>query len=664
MCVMSFAAFLWYIYSERGDNLTKLNMWLRRFSIQLLWGAGILIVIAMIFSHLEGLTIIGNICYIVAFVLSGVSILLRAIQALKSKTVSIELLVSIASVGACVIGEFNEAAIVTFLFQLGSFLEQKTMKKTRSAIKELTQMAPTTAWRIIKSVNSGDNTDCKNSSDNSCSNERKEKFDIEEIDADEVEIGDTLLVKAGSQIASDGIVVKGDGYVLEASITGEPLPKHKADGDIVYAGTILDSGNLHMRATKVGEDTTFAKIIALVEEAQDAKSPVERFIDRFAKYYTPAVIIIAALVFIFTRNVDTAITILVLACPGALVIGAPIANVAGIGRGAKNSILLKGGDSIHTFSKTDTVVFDKTGTLTMGVLEVSAMKDYSNASEQVLSLAASVEKASDHPLAQAVIRYAGDVTSYEACAVETVKGCGVKAVVNDHDVLVGNQRLMEQDGIELPEQIKQDLSDVQNTGASIVLISIDKKVAMLLGISDKIKADAKKSIADLKDMGISDIIMLTGDNAATASAIAADLGITDYRAELLPEDKMTVIRSLQDAGKIVTFVGDGINDSPALAAADTGIAMGSGTDVAIDNSDVVLIRSDLESLVRSLRISRKTVHILYENIAIAVGTVILLLAGLFAGYIHMAIGMLIHEASILVVIFNAMRNSSMRLKYK
>lgn len=665
---MFFAVFLWYIYSERGDNLTKLNMWLRRFSIQLLWGAGILIVIAMILSHIAGFTIVGNICYLAAFALSGVSILLRAIQALKFKTVSIELLVSIASIGACVIGEFNEAAIVTFLFQFGSFLEQKTMKKTRSAIKELTKMAPTTAWKIVRSENSGENieytTECRNSCDNSCSNEWKEKFDIEEIDADEVETGDILLVKAGSQIASDGVVVKGDGYVLEASITGEPLPKHKADGDIVYAGTILDSGNLHMRATKVGEDTTFAKIIALVEEAQDAKSPVERFIDRFAKYYTPAVIIIAAMVFIFTRNVDTAITVLVLACPGALVIGAPIANVAGIGRGAQSGILLKGGDSIHTFSKTDTVVFDKTGTLTMGVPEVCAMKDYSGDREMVLSLAASVEKASDHPLAQAVIRYAGDIASYEACAVETVRGCGVKAVVNDHDVLVGNQRLMEQDGIELTEQIKQDIKDVQNTGASIVLISIDKKVAMLLGISDKIKADAKKSIADRKDMGISDIIMLTGDNASTASAIAADLGITDYRAELLPEDKMTVIRSLQDAGKIVTFVGDGINDSPALAAADTGIAMGSGTDVAIDNSDVVLIRSDLESLVRSLRISRKTVRILYENIAIAVGTVILLLAGLFAGYIHMAIGMLIHEASILVVIFNAMRNSSMRLKYK
>ncbi|WP_455719584.1 heavy metal translocating P-type ATPase [Agathobacter sp.] len=637
--------------------MTKLNMWLRQFSIQLLWGAGILIVIAMIFSHIAGLTIIGNICYIAAFALSGISILLRAIQALKFKTVSIELLVSIASVGACVIGEFNEAAIVTFLFQFGSFLEQKTMKKTRSAIKELTKMAPTIAWKIVKY-----NTDCKNSRDNSCSSEVKEKFDIEEIDADEVETGDILLVKAGSQIASDGVVVKGDGYVLEASITGEPLPKHKTDGDTVYAGTILDSGNLHMRATKVGEDTTFAKIIALVEEAQDAKSPVERFIDRFAKYYTPAVIIIAAMVFIFTRNVDTAITVLVLACPGALVIGAPIANVAGIGRGAKNSILLKGGDSIHTFSKTDTVVFDKTGTLTMGVPEVCAIKDYSDDSKQVLSLAASVEKASDHPLAQAVISYAGDVTSYEACAVYTVKGCGVKAVVNEHEVLVGNQRLMEQYGIELPEQIKQDLKDVQDTGASIVLISIDKKAAMLLGISDKIKADAKKSIADLKDMGIFDIIMLTGDNAATASAIASDLGITDYRAELLPEDKMTVIRSLQDAGKTVTFVGDGINDSPALAAADTGIAMGSGTDVAIDNSDVVLIRSDLESLVRSLRISRKTVRILYENIAIAVGTVILLLAGLFAGYIHMAIGMLIHEASILVVIFNAMRNSSVGFK--
>lgn len=616
--------------------MLKLNAWIKRFSIPLLWGAGILIALAIAFSHIFSVKIVADVCFIAAFVLSGVPILLRAVQALRLKTVSIELLVSIAAIGACVIGEFNESAIVTFLFQFGSFLEQKTMKKTRSAIRALTEMAPTTAWRVLE-------------------NGAEDAFETEEIDADEVEIGDILLVKAGGKIASDGVVVKGDGYAAEASITGEPIAKHKTVGDTVYAGTILDSGTIQMRATKVGEDTTFAKIIALVEEAQDAKSPVERFIDKFAKYYTPAVIAIAAAVFIFTRNVDTAITVLVLACPGALVIGAPIANVAGIGRGAQEGILLKGGDSIHTFSKTDTVVFDKTGTLTEGVPEVCIQKNYSEEANQVLALAASVERASDHPLANAVIRYTADLPSYEAESVQTIKGCGMDASICGHRVLIGNRKLMEQNGIELTEQVLNDLSEVQNSGASIALIAVDGKAEMLLGISDKLKADAKDSISRLKNMGIADIIMLTGDNASTASAIAAQLGITEYRAELLPEDKLTVIRELQSKGRTVTFVGDGINDSPALAAADTGIAMGSGTDVAIDNSDVVLIKSDLKSLVRSLKLSKKTVLTLYENIAIAVGTVVLLLIGLFAGYIHMSIGMLIHEASILVVILNAMR---------
>lgn len=616
--------------------MNKFNLWIRRHSLQLLWGAGILIIFAVLCSRIFGLTMLGNICYLAAFVLSGVPILLRAIQALRYKTVSIELLVSIASIGACVIGEFNESAIVTFLFQLGSFLEQKTMKKTRSAIKALTEMAPSTAWRIIKSGES-------------------EEFETEEIDADEVEIGDILLVKAGGQIATDGIVTKGEGYALEASITGEPLAKRKSIGDIVYAGTILDSGNLQMQATKVGEDTTFAKIIALVEEAQDAKSPVERFIDRFAKYYTPAVVVIAALVFLFTRNIDTAITVLVLACPGALVIGAPIANVAGIGRGAQNGILLKGGDSIHTFAGTDTVVFDKTGTLTVGIPEVCIQTNYTEEPEQVLALAAGVERASDHPLAQAVLRYADSLPSYEAEDVQTVKGCGMEAVVCGRKLLVGNQKLMERNGIEISEQVQQDLKQAQDNGASTVLIAVDDRIEMLLGIADRLKDDAADSIRKLKKLGIRNFVMLTGDNAGTAAAIASVLRITDYRAELLPEDKLTVIRKLQSDGRNVTFVGDGINDSPALAASDTGIAMGSGTDVAIDNSDVVLIKSDLESLVQAFRLSKKTVRILYENIAIAVGTVILLLIGLFAGYIHMSIGMLIHEASILVVIFNAMR---------
>lgn len=616
--------------------MNKLNLWLKRHFLQFLWAAGILNLAAIVFSHMESFEMLANVLFLIAFVLSGLPILFRAIQALRFKTVSIELLVSIAAIGACLIGEFNESAIVTFLFQLGSFLEQKTMKKTRSAIRALTEMAPQTAYKILASQEDGG-------------------FETEEIDADEVEIGDILLVKAGNQIASDGIVTKGQGYVMEASITGEALPKKKKVGDFVYAGTILDSGTLQMQATKVGEDTTFAKIIALVEEAQDAKSPAERFIDKFAKYYTPAVIVIAILVFIFTRNVDTAITVLVLACPGALVIGAPIANVAGIGRGAQNDILLKGGDSIDRFSKTDTIVFDKTGTLTEGLPRVCLQKNYTDKPAEVLALAASAEKASDHPLAQAIIRYAGDLPSYEAESVETIKGLGIKAEVGGRSILIGNRKLMEEEKVGLPEGLAQAVTEAQNSGSSIVLIALAGQVQMLLGIADQIKEDAVQSIRALKAMGIKDLIMLTGDNAGTAAAVAGQIGITDYQEDLLPEDKLTVIRQLQDSGKVVTFVGDGINDSPALAAADTGIAMGSGTDVAIDNSDVVLIKSDLRSLVRSLGLAKKTVRVLCENIVIAVGTVILLLLGLFAGYIHMSIGMLIHEASILLVIFNAMR---------
>ena len=286
--------------------------------------------------------------------------------------------------------------MVTFLFQLGSFLEQKTMKKTRSAIKALTELAPTTARRIVGSGQDGD-------------------FETEEIDADQVEEGDLLLVRAGDQIPADGTVVRGEGYVAEVGITGEPLPRRKREGDPVYAGTLLDSGTLQLRAARVGEDTTFARIIALVEEAQDAKSPAERLIDRFAKYYTPAVVVMAAAVLLATGRVETAITVLVLACPGALVIGAPIANVAGI--------LLKGGDSTHTFAKTDAIVFDKTGTLTAGVPTVAAQRAYTDRPEEALALAAGAERASAHPLAKAVVRAAAALPAYGPEEAQTVRGC-------------------------------------------------------------------------------------------------------------------------------------------------------------------------------------------------------------------------------------------------
>ena len=315
-----------------------MNRFLNKYNVHMMVIAGVATLIGIIGHHVIMNDLVAKVGFGVGTLFAGFPIVVRAIQGLKLKVVGIECLVSIALIGALFIGEWSEAAIVSFLFQFGNWLEQKTLKKTRSAIKERTEMAPALAY----------------------------DEEGNEIDVDEVEEGMILLVKTGNQIAVDGVVTRGEGHVNEASITGESNPVHKKSGDKVYAGTMMDGGLFYMEATRVGEDTTFAKIIALVEEAQDAKSPVERFIDKFAKYYTPAVVLLALAVFLVLRNVDTAITVLVLACPGALVIGAPIATVAGIGQGARNGVLLKGGDKLHAFAKSDVILMDKTGTLTKG----------------------------------------------------------------------------------------------------------------------------------------------------------------------------------------------------------------------------------------------------------------------------------------------------------
>lgn len=610
-----------------GMKLTKL---INRWSLPCMWAAGGCTAAGIAFHYLLPLPQLAVPLFCFGAFLAGFPILYRAIQGLRFKAVGIECLVSIAVIGAFAIGEFSEAAVVTFLFQFGTWLEQKTMKKTRSAIKALTELAPTTAWRIDGET-------------------------WEEIDVDEVEEGDRLLVKTGGQIPVDGTVIRGEGHVNEAGITGESLPRHKQAGDPLYAGTILDSGTLQMEATRVGEDTTFAKIIALVEEAQDAKSPAERFIDRFAKYYTPAVVVLAAVVYLIFRDIDTAITVLVLACPGALVIGAPIANVAGIGRGAQEGILLKGGDSVHTFVKTDTVVFDKTGTLTRGAPEVIKVSCYSAHEEEAWMLAASAEQTADHPLGSAILRYAKNqgIPLQEPQLAEPLKGLGLRAEVMGRRVLIGSLRLMQESGIALPSELSADLESCR--GSSTVLIAVDGQLALGLAVADAVKQDAPDCIRALRALGIQQLVMLTGDNAGTADAVARQIGLDEVHAELLPQDKLEKIRAMQAAGRVVTFVGDGINDSPAITAADTGIAMGTGTDAAIDCSDVVLIKSDLAGVASALRLAKKTAAVMYENITIAIGTVLFLLVGLFAGYIHMAVGMLVHEASILVVILNAMR---------
>ncbi|HNU79207.1 MAG TPA: heavy metal translocating P-type ATPase [Bacillota bacterium] len=575
-----------------------------------------------------------------ASVLGAAPIAIQAYQALRVKVVSIDVLVTIAVIGAFLIKNLEESAVVTFLFLFGSFLEQRTLNKTRSAIKELTEMAPESA---LKQMESGE---------------------FEEVDVDEVDVGDILLVKTGAKVPVDGTVLTGEGHVNEASITGEAVPAGKEKGSQVYAGTILENGTIQIVADRVGEDTTFGRIIELVEEAQDSKSEAERFIDRFSKYYTPAVLVLSSIVWLISRDIELAITILVLGCPGALVIGVPVSNVAGIGNGARHGVLLKGSEVIHDFSKVDTIVFDKTGTLTIGNPKVADKEIYADNADEVLGYLASVESESGHPLAKAVAEYIGDTKAYTVEKTDVVKGGGIVAQVEGHRVAVGNAALMEQEGVHLDEKARADIARFEKNGNSLVLTSVDGELKALMGIRDQIRPGVKEDLQKLKKLGVKNLVLLSGDNQGTVDLAARELGLTEAHGHMLPEDKSTYIKELQSKGQIVAFVGDGVNDSPSIALAQIGIAMGSGTDAAIETSDIVLMNSDFSRLPHALGLTKATANNMRQNIVIAVGVVLVLLASVFfSEWMNMSIGMLVHEASILAVILNGMRLLSYRLRY-
>lgn len=567
-----------------------------------------------------------------ASVLGAAPIAIQAYQALRVKVVSIDVLVTLAVAGAFIIRNFEESAIVTFLFLFGSYLEQRTLQKTRSAIKELTEMAPESALKL------------------------SESGEFEEVAVDEVDVGDTLLVKTGAKVPVDGTVLSGEGHINEASITGEAVPVGKRKGSQVFAGTILENGTLQIVADRVGEDTTFGRIIELVEEAQDSKSEAERFIDRFSKYYTPAVLILSTLVWIFSQDIELAITILVLGCPGALVIGVPVSNVAGIGNGARHGVLLKGSEVIHDFSRVDTIVFDKTGTLTEGNPSVADTNYYVSDIRKTLGYLSSVERESDHPLAKAIVQHLGPVDTFAVQKTDVVAGGGIVAEVDGHMVAVGNVGLMEQQGVPLAEKVRKDIERFEAMGNSLVLTSVDGELHVLMGIRDQIREGVKSHLQKMKKLGVKHLVVLSGDNQGTVDLVSKQLGLTQAHGHMLPQDKAAFIKKLQAEGRMVAFVGDGVNDSPSLALAQIGIAMGSGTDVAIETSDVVLMNSDFSRLPHALGLAKATARNMRQNIAIAVGVVLILLASVFfSEWMNMSIGMLVHEASILVVIFNGMR---------
>jgi len=582
--------------------------------IQIVIISGILLLTAFLF-HWFDLGFWKNTALIVATVVAGWSIAKKAIQSVMMKAFSIELLVTIAVVGALFIGEYVESAAVTFLFLFGAYLEVHSLEKTRSSLRTLLDMAPLEAT-VLKG------------------SERRT------LSIEEIETGDRILIQSGEKVAIDGKVVSGHAHINEATITGESIPADKEIDDQVFSGTIVDNGYIEVIAEKVGDDTAFSKIIELVEEAQEVKARTQKFLERFANIYTPGILILSVLVFTFSRNIELTLTFLVIACPGALVISAPVSLVSGIGNGARSGTLIKGGEVMENLAKIDAVVFDKTGTLTQGKPSVINIKAYGMAEDALLKMTAEAELISEHHLGQTIVKEAeerGITITNEPTDFAVEKGHGLYATVNTDKVVIGNRKLLQKTHIPLNETIDQYAIQEEKAGNTAIFVGVNNKVAGIVSIADQIRPEASGAIRQLKAAGVKETIMLTGDNKHTAEKVAAQLGIDAVFGEMLPEGKVNHIKRLKEKGHRVAMVGDGINDAPAIALADVGLAMGAaGTDAAMETADVVLVGDKLSRIPYAYDLAKTTVRNMKQNM-------------------FLASGMLIHELSVLLVIVNALR---------
>lgn len=590
----------------------------------------------------------------VAAFVAGIWVAREAIGRLLAGQFSIPLLVTIAAVGALWIGEVWEAAAVTFLYVLGGYLETLTLARTRAALRTLIDLAPRTG-RV------------------------KRDDGVQVVDASDISPGDVVVVLPGDRVPVDGVVLEGRASLDTSPLTGEPLPHEVGPGDSVLGGSVSQVGYLEVEAQKVGADTTFSRILYLVAEAQDQKPKVQRMLDRFAAWYTPLIIGLSVALFLFTRDIELSLTFLVIGCPGALVVASPVAVVAGLGHAARKGILIKGGERLERIGKVDVVAFDKTGTLTLGRPRVSGVEalgieahgvggvgessggilSETSVNEQwVTALAAAAELRSEHHLAKAILDYAKeqDIDPVEAREWALLPGLGAVAETEHGTVLVGNRRLLKSRGVSLPPEHEEAASRREAAGQTVAFVALGGTPVGLIGITDPLRPGVEGLVSGLKQAGVRKTVMLTGDNEHAARRVASLLGIDQVKAGLLPEEKVQAIRELQAAGHVVAMVGDGVNDAPALATADVSIAMGgSGTEVAIETADIALMTDNLERVPESIGLSRRILRVVRENVAFAVAVVALLLAGVVGRVVFLAGGMLIHEASVMLVILNGMR---------
>ncbi len=570
---------------------------------------------------------------IASLVLGSYPILKSAIRTLLIPDLNVDTLVSIAAISATAVGAYQEAATVIFIMLLGEFLEGLTVGKTRKAIASLIQLSPKMAWV------------------------RREDQEIQ-VPIEDVKPTEVVIVKPGERIPVDGRIISGCASINQSTLTGESIPVEKDVGDKVYCGTFNESGSCEIEATQVAEDTKLAQIKRLILEAQAEKSPIQRMMDRFSRYFIPAIILIAFATFLVTGEILRAITILIVACPCALVLGTPTAVVAAIGNAARQGILIKGGAYLEQMGRLKTLLMDKTGTLTYGRPKVVEISPLDGADEkEVLYWAAIAEKRSEHPLAKAITEKAEELglSIPHPLSFENARGKGVKAQGNSKTIMAGSSEMMKSEGVEILESTKELFEAKQSEGMTALLIVLDQQILGIISIADTLREGARDAIDKIREQGVSEIWMLTGDNALVADRIGKQLGIR-YEAKLLPEEKVMSVKEWKRKGRVVAMIGDGVNDAPALAAADIGIAMGAvGTDVAIETADIALMTDELEKIPTAIRLSRKALRVIKENLifALVFNTVLVFLSA--QGWVTMILGAVMHQASSLLVILSSMR---------